>query len=96
MKKEIEEFDRLWKGRDHAKARKLAHDYVKDNRKALTAKYGDKSREEVIDMVAAARLEGREEERLEADMWLLAEFKPVAVVGSINLTGDVETLKGRR
>lgn len=85
---EIADFDREWKEGDREKARQMARDYVAANRERLQA-LERLTLPDLVERVSQCRAEGREEDRLVTDMWLLSEYQPQKIVGGINLPPEV-------
>jgi len=67
-------------------ALQLAKDYVAANRPALEGKYAALTQEQCVALVGVARRRGDMDEVNEIKTWLLAEYPPQKIVGSMGPT----------
>lgn len=77
----LREFAAAQDARDFPRATALAHDYVARNKTRLLALFGGRDVAAMVREVSAARREGREQRRIEADMWIMAELGPSTISG---------------
>ena len=79
-------WDNELKHGDRTKLKWMAEAYVKENypRLKVLEQY---TRDELINFITSYRNEGREEERIITDMWLMANYAPEKVFGSMNIGG---------
>lgn len=80
----LDEFTGLWAEGRYDEARRMAGMFVDAHAEAF-AVLAPYSREELVAMVEWARDAGDEQTRILLDMWLLARFEPVAIVGTLAL-----------
>ena len=103
----VERFENEWQRGDRAVARQMAKDYVAERRAELEPILAKFTLEGLVDLVTAYRNAGREEDRIITDMWLLSEYKPQNINGSIqmgaaqveqivNAAADIATGQGRQ
>ena len=81
----LKEFDALWKAKEQDKARFFAKQYLADNLDYMSRQFSGLTIEQLVDWVTSARNNGREENRILADIWLLAVHPPQNIVGSLTL-----------
>lgn len=63
----------------------MAKDYVAANREELSPILSKFTLEGLVDLVSSYRRAGREEDRIITDMWLLSEYEPQNITGSITV-----------
>lgn len=83
---EMQQFDALWKSGDKAEAKVLAIEYVEDNRGIFSEAFGGLGIPQVVSFIDAYRIQGKEADRIAADMWLLSEFEPQRIKGQLGVT----------
>ena len=88
MKQALAEFHRTWKSGDHEGARVQARAYVARHRAELEPILAPLTLVELVDLVVAYRNAGREEDRIVTDMWLLSEYAPQNITGSLIIGPD--------
>ena len=85
MKQAVKAFEKEWREGDRSMAKEMAKAYVADNRAPMSAAFDRLTRDELVGLVTQYRNEGTDEKRLLVDMWLLAEFAPQQITGSIQI-----------
>ena len=85
MNREVELFEEEWQHGDRAVAKQMAKDYVEKNRAELEPILSRFTLEGLVDLVTAYRNAGRHEDRIITDMWLLSEYKPQNITGSLQV-----------
>lgn len=81
----LQEFDQEWKTGDRVKAKQMAIDYVNEHREALTTVLGQLPIETLVALISGYRKVGRDADRVIADMWLLSEYEPQHIGGTVHL-----------
>ena len=66
-------------------AKEMAKAYVADNRPAMSAAFDGLTRDDLVGLVSQYREDGTDEKRLLVDIWLLAEFAPQQITGTIQI-----------
>jgi hypothetical protein len=89
---ELVQFDHEWKHGDRGVARGLARAYIGRRRSELAPALEPYSLEDLVQLIDAYRAAGREDDRIIADMWLLTNYDPQRITGTINKTLDVNEL----
>jgi hypothetical protein len=82
---DVERFENEWHHGDRTVAKQMAKDYVVAHREELEPILSRFTLEGLVDLVTAYRNAGREEDRIITDMWLLSEYKPQNITGSIQM-----------
>lgn len=90
MDAEMLAVDTEWKTGDRAVARAMAMAYSGAHPE-MRAKYGGLDIPQLVALVDQARERGDEDERISLDVWLLAEFQPQVIGGSIDISGTRNT-----
>ena len=85
MNEQVAQFENEWHHGDRTKARQMAKDYVAANREELSPILSKFTLEGLVDLVSSYRRAGREEDRIITDMWLLSEYEPQNITGSITV-----------
>ena len=82
----LEEFDSQWRagGESRTRAYTLAKDYARTRRQDFAA-IADYDIPSLVGLVEAYREAGDEENRILADIWLLASFPPQQIVGEMRI-----------
>lgn len=86
MKTELEDFKNAWSdkpNRDKAVAK--AEAYVQANLARLSTIYGDLTLPQIVEQIDFYRNVGREDDVVEADMWLLAHYEPQQIGGEAKI-----------
>ena len=81
----IEAFDKEWRHGDRNKAKGMAVAYVNAHREELARALGRLSLVELVHLVSDLRSQGKDRARVIVDMWLLNEFEPQKIGGSVNV-----------
>lgn len=83
MDSKLEEFKNTWDDRStRPQAKGLAEAYVNSHKTEMEILFGGLTLEQMVEQVDFYRNTGREEDRIKADMWLLAKFEPQRIVGT--------------
>ena len=85
MKQAIAVFEKEWREGDRSMAKEMAKAYVADNRTTMGAAFDGLTRDDLVALVTQYRDDGTDEKRLLVDMWLLSEFAPQQITGSIQI-----------
>ena len=85
MNEQVERFENEWRNGNRDAARQMAKDYVAAHREELGPILSKFTLEGLVDLVTSYRRAGREEDRIVADMWLLSEYQPQNITGSITV-----------
>lgn len=80
----LEWFDTAWKDKQRENAKTIAKAYIEENRSNLQ-RFENMTLEDLVQNIDAARRLGNEEERILTDMWLLSEYEPQNIEGSIRM-----------
>lgn len=80
-------FDYEWREGDRVKAKEIAIAYVNRRRDELARIFGNYSRDDLVGQVEALRNEKRHADRIIVDMWLLSEYEPQQIIGTLNING---------
>lgn len=80
-------FDREWKTGDRAVAKTMAKQYVQLNASTLIPRFGAFDIPALVNLVGHYRSQGDEANRILVDMWLLSEFEPQHIGGTIRVGG---------
>ena len=89
MNEDVERFEHEWHHGDRTAAKQMAKDYVAAHRAELEPILAKFTLEGLVDLVTSYRRAGREEDRIITDMWLLSEYKPQNITGTIQM-GSVQ------
>lgn len=84
----VEEFDKEWKTGDRKLARAIAEEFTEANREMLDKRWGRHSIEAMVAIIAHLGDQGRERDRIMADMYIMAKFPPQNIVGELNINGQ--------
>lgn len=87
MDRDIQGFVDEWRHGDRSLAKAMAKEYVEAHRAQIAPLLEPRIREEIVAMIDGARLEGRDADVAIAEMWLLTEYEPQRISGSLNLGG---------
>lgn len=83
MDKQLEDFKSTWDNRDtRPQAKGLATAYVNSHKAEMEVLFKDLTLEQIVAQVDFYRSQGRAEDVIKADMWLLANFEPQKIVGT--------------
>lgn len=85
MNEDVARFENEWHHGDRNAARRMAKNYVAAHHDELSPILSKFTLEGLVDLVSSYRRAGREEDRIIADMWLLSEYKPQNITGSITV-----------
>lgn len=77
-----------WKSGRRDEARAIARAYIDAHRAELAPQLEPYSLDDLVRLVSAYRQAGREEDRIVADMWLLTEYEPQRITGTIHMGGS--------
>lgn len=80
---DLDEFNEKWANRaTRSEAKEIAQRYIQKDLE-LQSLCVPLSLEELVTLVDIARARGDDEQRIKLDMWLLANFEPQRIVGSM-------------
>lgn len=81
---ELVKFNELWATKQRMAAKSLAIDYVLDN-KQLFQRFESLTLEQLVEFIDSVRAVGNVQEQTLADMWLLTQYEPQNIVGTVNI-----------
>lgn len=76
-------------------AKTIAQEYVKANEGRLNTKYGDMSEDELISLVTFYRAQDRQDDVTELTMYIMANFAPKVIKGSMGPGPRIIRMRGR-
>lgn len=79
------QFDYEWREGDRTKAKQIAKDYINSRRVELTAIFSKYSLEDLVRECEALRIAGRISDRIIVDMWLMSEYEPQNITGTLTI-----------
>jgi hypothetical protein len=81
----LREFDNEWNSGNRELARELAREYVTSHWDELAPHLEHLSIPQLVSMVSAYRAQGREDDRIACEMWILSQVPPQSISGVINV-----------
>lgn len=84
LNQDLVRFDWEWKNGDREVARSLAKEYVEAHYHELKI-LENWTLEDIVKAIDLFREQGREEDRIAADAWLLAKYEPQKINGEIRI-----------
>jgi hypothetical protein len=89
MEQVLEQFVEEWRGGDRERAKALARDYVEAHREGLAKVLEPLSLDDIVQLIDSYRAVGQWKDVVIADMWLIANYEPQTINGSVRLGGGI-------
>ncbi len=87
---DLQRFDREWRTGNRDRARQMARNYVASHREEIAPVLQPLTLAEIVVLVGEYRARGLETDRIIADMWLLTEYPPQHITGTVSLGAGQE------